>query len=370
MSIRNTITLNGQSSGDINGLLIQELPPISKPGIRTEVEEIDGRDGDIVTKLGYSAYNKEASIGLYGDFDIDEIIAFFDSEGTVTFSNEPDKFYNYQIFEQIDFERLVRFRTAKVKMHVQPFKYSADETAKTFNVAPNLLSIPNYTSTKSRVTLTVASGVISINGTASANTEFYVPISALNLDPGSYTLAASTSGTNADQVAIRLIKDSPSNANSFGGKPVYLSPEDAVTIEATLEESADYNYLWFYVVAGEEIDIDLTTNLVNADELVQSASVVNSGNIYARPQLTLTGVGTINLSLNGEQLFVVNLGAIMNSITIDTAKMEAYYGTPDSLANRAVDGDYDNFKLNVGTNVISWSGNLNQLVVNNYSRWI
>ena len=90
--MQNYIILNGTSSVTIKGLLIQNLPPISKPKIRANIEEIDGRDGDIVTTLGYGAYDKEFSIGLYGDFDIDEIIQFFNSSGTVTFSNEDDKY--------------------------------------------------------------------------------------------------------------------------------------------------------------------------------------------------------------------------------------------------------------------------------------
>ena len=127
----NTITLNGKSSSTITGLLIQELPPFTKPLMRTETETIDGRDGDIITDLGYSAYDKTITIGLHGNFDINDVIAYFDSEGVVTFSNEPDKFYNYKIIEQIDFERLVRYRTATVTLHCQPFKYSTTETAQT-----------------------------------------------------------------------------------------------------------------------------------------------------------------------------------------------------------------------------------------------
>lgn len=126
--MRNYIILNGVNSNTITGLLISTLPPITKPKIRTQTEEIDGRDGDIVTKLGYSAYDKEFEIGLYGDFDIDDVIAYFNSEGTVTFSNEPDKYYNYQILDQIDYEKLIRFKKAKVRMHVQPFKYPLEET--------------------------------------------------------------------------------------------------------------------------------------------------------------------------------------------------------------------------------------------------
>ena len=132
--MRNYIILNGKSSSELKGLLIQNLPPISKPRIRTTIEEIDGRDGDIITKLGYSAYDKEFDIGLYDDFDMNDIIPYFNTEGKVIFSNEEDKYYKYQILEQIDYERLIRFKTARIKMHVQPFKYSSVEGVRTFNI--------------------------------------------------------------------------------------------------------------------------------------------------------------------------------------------------------------------------------------------
>ena len=127
--MRNYIILNGNNSNEITGLLIQSLPPITKPLIRTTIEEIDGRDGDIVTNLGYSAYDKEISIGLYGDYDVDEVIKYFhdNQKGQVVFSNEDDKYYNYEIINQIDFERLIRFKTATVTLHCQPFKYDEDE---------------------------------------------------------------------------------------------------------------------------------------------------------------------------------------------------------------------------------------------------
>lgn len=123
----NFLIMNNVNSNTITGLLIQNLPPITKPRQRVNIEEIDGRDGDIITSLGYGSYDKEFQIGLSHNYDINEIIKFFDSEGTVTFSNEPDKYYNYKIIEQIDYEKLIRFKTANVKMHVQPFKYSINE---------------------------------------------------------------------------------------------------------------------------------------------------------------------------------------------------------------------------------------------------
>lgn len=237
--MRNYVELNGVSSDTITGLIIQELPPITKPKIRTMVEEIDGRNGDIVTTLGYSAYDKEMTIGLYGDFDIDNVIKFFNSSGKVIFSNEPDKYYNYQILEQIDYERLIRFRTATVKFHIQPFKYSSIQTPKTY----------------------------------------------------------------------------------------------AITTQT-------------------------------------SVSVINTGNYFSRPIITITGTGTVNLSLNNVQLFVVELGETSTTIAIDTNLLEAYNPSTNALMNRSVTGDYDNFKLNTGTNTISWSGTITSIAFSNYSRWI
>ena len=56
------------------------------------------------------------------------------------------------------------------------------------------------------------------------------------------------------------------------------------------------------------------------------------------------------------------------SITIDTTKMEAYSGS--LLLNRLVTGDYDNFKLNIGKNIISWNGNITKIEISNFSRWL
>ena len=82
------------------------------------------RDGDIVTQLGFSAYDKEIDIGLCDNFDINAVISFFNQSGKVTFSNEPDKYYKFAQYNGIDFEKLVRYKTAKVAFHVQPFKYA------------------------------------------------------------------------------------------------------------------------------------------------------------------------------------------------------------------------------------------------------
>lgn len=150
---KNYIILNGIRSDLINGLLISELPHVIKPKMRTQIEEIDGRDGAIITDLGYSAYNKEMIIGLYNDFDIDEVIEFFAVSGTAIFSNEPDKVYQYQIAEQIDFARLAHFRTATITFYVQPFKRSAVESAQTFNASTAYVVNAGNIESKPKITL-------------------------------------------------------------------------------------------------------------------------------------------------------------------------------------------------------------------------
>lgn len=165
--MRNYVIQNGKDSRYLKGLLIQELPPITKPLMRTSIEQIDGRDGDVITRLGYSAYDKKMKIGLFGGYDIDDIITFFNSSGTVTFSNEPEKYYVYDILNAIDYERLVRFRTAEITYHVQPFKYSSIEKMKVFSDPTSAITIRNNGNYASKPVIHIAgSGIInlSLNG--------------------------------------------------------------------------------------------------------------------------------------------------------------------------------------------------------------
>lgn len=373
--MRNTITLNGIESSEIPGLLIQSLPPITKPLMRTEIEEIDGRDGDIVTPLGFSAYNKEISIGLYGNYDIDEVIQYFTSAGTVIFSNEPDKYYNYQIIEQIDFERLLRYRTATVTFHVQPFKYSTDETPITGAPTKNLLNALNATygadgqnqTVQGRITVTKSVGQLqfTINETIDSNV-FAAQVTVTGLTVGeSYTLSG---------VADTAVRNVYIYSNQLWGTRIASGNiNNGITFEATGTTavigfySSDNTAGQTRIIKNIQLEAGSTkTAYVPCDAVY----VTNDGNYLSRPQLTIYGTGTVNLYLNSNQLFVINLGETATNITIDTATMEAYQGTPATLMNRSVDGDYNNFKLNVGNNTISWSGNVTQIIINNYSRWI
>lgn len=239
MNIQPYIILNNIDSRTISGLLISSLAPISKPQVRTQVETVDGRSGDIVTPLGFSAYDKVISIGLTYNYNIDEIIEYFNSSGAVIFSNEPDKVYQYAIYEQIDFEKLIRFKTAEVTLHVQPFKFSTSEQPQTFNISTSPASV----------------------------------------------------------------------------------------------------------------------------------SIVNAGNIYSRPILTITATGDVALSLNGSEILNIEFGETEQTIIINCEALNAY-DEQNNLLNRLVIGNYDNIKLNKGSNEIGLTGDVTTLIIEKYSRWI
>ena len=354
----NYIELSGEKSTSVKGLIIQSLPPITKPKMRTSNATIDGRDGDVITKLGYSAYDKQLSIGLHGDFDIDDAIAFFDSEGEVVFGNEPDKYYRYQILDQIDFERLIRFRTAKVKLHVQPFKYDAVD--RTFDIVNQFLHVCDSTVSKFGITVTSSDGSIRVSGNATSDVDIEVPIESMSLS-GSYTLTASASGSAAG-CALRLIDGSPSM--SFGGSYMELKSDGDSTMTATADSNAEYDALWLDIKSGTSVDFTLGVTMASGS--FNEISLTNRGNVVSRPTVTVYGSGNVELAINA--VTVLSFSTEGGSITIDAEEMNAYRG--DALMNRHVTGDYADLRLNVGENVISWRGDVTGIKVEDFSRWL
>lgn len=153
-----SIVWKEKNSDEISGLLICDLPPITVPKIKTNVISIDGKDGDIIEKLGYESYTKTLSIALTRNYDVDEVINYFSGEGKLILSNESDKYYNAQIIDNIDFDRLINFKTAKVKFYVQPYKFKLNEEKVT---GTNELAVTNagYIDSLPKVTI-VGSGNI------------------------------------------------------------------------------------------------------------------------------------------------------------------------------------------------------------------
>ena len=347
--MRPYIIINGMNSSLVDGLLISDLPDIKKPQMRSNQIEIDGRDGDIVQPLGYSSYDKEITIGLYGKYDIDRVIRYFNDSGEVIFSNEPDKVYKYTILDEISYEKLNRFRKAKVTFHVQPFKHSAMEKKVSFT--SQLLKLGTGSKTENGLTLSWDGHNLSVSGTATAPTRFMIPIN-LKTIAGTYTVTCGYAYTGSG-ISYRIC-NAPIDSQSLGGGSF------SAGFSVTESRAHEYHYLAVEFTAGGHLeDMSLTVKASQMD-------IVNRGNVNSRPLMNVYGSGQITLSINGTAILVMEVND--GYITIDGEGMNAYKG--DVLYNRAVLGNYANVVLQPDHNIISWSGNLTKIEIDNYSRWI
>lgn len=171
----NYIVWNNTDSRDINGLLICELPPISKPQLRVRETAIEGVDGSIFEELGYESYDKTIAVALKVGADIDEVIEYFTGSGNIVFSNEPNKYYIARINKSIDYNRLLRYRTAKVTFRVQPFKYEMNETEIHANAEVQSVSVVNSGNYTAKPLITIeGKGTVelSVNGDYVCRYEF------------------------------------------------------------------------------------------------------------------------------------------------------------------------------------------------------
>ena len=165
----NYIKWNNKDSRDVKGLIICELPPITKPQMRAKETVIDGVDGSIIEELGYESYDKSIAVGLKIGANIDDIIEYFSGNGEIIFSNEPTKYYIARIIKNIDYKRLLRYRTATVTFRVQPFKYDSTEADRYANSESQNLIVENIGNHTAKPLITIkGEGTVelSLNGTA------------------------------------------------------------------------------------------------------------------------------------------------------------------------------------------------------------
>ena len=210
-------------SSTIPGLIICELPPITKPKMKTSIIKIDGRDGDIVEELGYESYIKSISIGLARNYKIDEVIKYFTGSGTLEMSNEPNKIYNCKIIDKIDYEKLLRFKKAIVKFHTQPFKYLKNE--KSIEQI-----ITTQTSIKvNNIGLEISKPMITLEGTGT------IDISVNNSTAFKYTFPENETKVVIDSIEEEAYLDGTyKNRNMLGEFPKLQVGENTITWTGTL----------------------------------------------------------------------------------------------------------------------------------------
>lgn len=223
----------GISSTDFNGIVVNSLPPISKPPKRVNKIQIDGRDGDITEFLGYDSYEKEIEITVLKETNIDELIKWLNGKGTLVLSNEPDKCYEAEIINQIDFSRLEKYEKNKIKFHCQPFKHLLNETElKKENLSKTTsgTSIDLNDSTEMRCELKISGNseqetrsgknlIRNENKDVGDNSYWYL---YSTYDKETYTMTRSTTATTESFIAYRIgngiIKNNTQYTISFEAK--------------------------------------------------------------------------------------------------------------------------------------------------------
>lgn len=400
--MRDYVIINGVNSSTIQGLAISKLPSITKPLIRTQVEEIDGRDGDLITELGYSSYDKQLEIGLYGNFNIDAIIKYFTGEGTIIFSNEPNKYYNFKILNQIDYEKLLKFKTAVVTIHCQPFKYLVNETPVEASGGGEAVLLKNL-----QVNDDISNMTFLVDTTGYTYQQLTNGISGIGTG---ITNGLASFGTQDELNGIMVMCTDgigiPYMLSAFGLTDIY-KPDDTLFTNDLVN---DHLYIWYILALYNEAhpdapilkcyvlndltsgtqygEIELSDNYIlleletghfsqsaiwNCMKLQSSGgfgmTINNTGNIYAKPILTIEGSGDIEVNLNDIQILEIALGD-NGSITIDVPNLEAYKTSDGTLLNRLVTGDYAKLIIQEGENSITFGGNVTGASITHYTRWI
>lgn len=205
-------------SETIPGLIITNIPPITKPKMKTSITKIDGRDGDIIEELGYESYTKSIGIGLARNYDIDKVMKYFTGAGELIISDESDKVYKAQIIEKIDYERLIRFKTAVVKFYTQPYKYLKDEKS-------IILDVNNETSLKiTNVGLEKSKPIITLEGTGT------IEISLNGFNLFKYVFPENETKVVIDSLEEEAYLDNVlKNRNMLGTFPIFDTGENTIS---------------------------------------------------------------------------------------------------------------------------------------------
>ena len=226
----NYIIWNGKDSREIKGLLISELPPITKPRVRVKETFIDGVDGSIIEELGYESYDKFITVGLKIGADVDAITEYFTGNGEIIFSNEPNKYYRACIINGIDYARLSRFRVAKVTFRVQPFKYDYEEIEIYANTENQSISITNDGNYTAKPIITIkgeGTVVLSLNGNMICRYTFPSGEDTVILD-----------SEKQDAYLDNVLK----NRNMVGDFPVIEKGENVISWSGTVERISIRRY--------------------------------------------------------------------------------------------------------------------------------
>ncbi len=125
---------NDINSKDL-GIVVNELPPISKAQRNYEEKEIPGRNGKLyIDNKSYKPFQYKIKCTLIKEDSIRNMSKWLNGSGTLVISTEPDKFYNVIIKNKIDFAQVYHVcKEFTINFEVQPIAYGLEE--KSINIS-------------------------------------------------------------------------------------------------------------------------------------------------------------------------------------------------------------------------------------------
>lgn len=376
----NYLIWNGRDSREIKGLIICELPPITKPQMRVAETVIDGVDGSIIENLGFSTYDKAITIGVTQNADIDEITGYFTGTGDVVFSNETSKYYKATIINQIDYARLVRYRTATIVFRAQPYKYEYEENVEVIEPA-NLFDFSKWYANNDKLSVTGGNLAVTENsltldysgsillGTFSASatpTEAdieTIKTFGIEVDPNTLYTLSMMGDNNGDVMVMYYDSEYSYKTRAL----TYLSGVGTHNFSFTTPDNCKYVCLRITNQSyGENTQLTVSSIKIMKGAYVDEAHIINKGNTKATPIIEIEGEGKISVGVNHNSVFEYNFPDGENTVIIDGQKQDAYLET--ILKNRNMVGEFPTFEI--GENQVFWSGNIKSIKISSYGRWL
>jgi len=119
---------NGINSKDM-GVVLKSLPPITKPKRKIEAIQVPGRNGKLyIDENCYETISVSLECALKRNVDPRKITEWLVEFGTITFSDEIDKFYKAAIINSIPLSRVFRvYREFIIQLELQPIAMSIEE---------------------------------------------------------------------------------------------------------------------------------------------------------------------------------------------------------------------------------------------------
>lgn len=142
---------------------------------------------------------------------------------------------------------------------------------------------------------------------------------------------------------------------SFSDDPGIFRLIKYIAVQSTINDINSYGRVTMEITLDPFEYVEINPITMNSP-----GNINNPGTYFSNPKITIYGTGNLSITVNGQQ---TNLNSIDGQITLDCELQEAHKNG-SSLNNRMV-GKFPSFV--VGNNIISWSGSVNQIVIE--PRW-